>query len=709
MYRVLRVVLILLVCILAARAQNWYWSNPMPHGNDIIALRYCSPQGIALEACDSGQIYTSSDSIFWTPQASETTNSLQAVAFMGGRIILTGESGTVVYSDDGYDYVYTNLQTANWLVGVAASTNLAVAVGDNAAIFTSTNGAAWTLRGTPPGIGQNWLLAAAYGNGKFVISGEKGYLAYGTNGSNWTHVTVAGVTANVNDVEWISNTGATNGFPSNCFVAVCENGAAYYSTNSGTNWKAFTGTGTNILYSSSGTASSRLVVGNNAVLYDPASTNTLWRDQTSSLVTSNPALDWVYYTALAETNYYYAGGQSGMLIAGLPDVDGEYDWFPEDISPRDFLWRVIDVSNSLYVAVGDNARIMTSLDGVEWAIEEVTNGLSVSLTNTTFFGVGGTTNVLLAVGTGGGMAFSLNTEYPVVTTNGDGSLSTNEISDLGIVWQDLPTLETNNDLQGVFAWDTNFYVIGGGGIIYCSDTPTNPASWKLRVTGTTNYLSGIDLFSNTLVCVGDKGTILTSPDGVTWTKRVSGTTNWIFRAHNCDGTMVAVGENGTILTSTNAVNWTLRDSGTTNWLNDVEMITNEYFVAGDFGTLLTSTNATTWTGAPIITDQSLYGISSMNGQLVVVGVEGIILRSQILPDLRPLTFIDYSIVSGECYFYVGTTDGNTDVSFTLDSSPDLINWTKGPKVNITDDSGTVLFSTSAPTNSALFYRATLVP
>jgi hypothetical protein len=309
------------------------------------------------------------------------------------------------------------------------------------------------------------------------------------------------------------------------------------------------------------------------------------------------------------------------------------------------------------------------------------------------------------------MAFSPNNQYTVITTNDDGSLSTNTISDLGIVWENLPAIETNDDLQNAFVWDTNFYVIGGGGVIYSSSAPTNSASWKLRACGTTNYLSGIALFSNTLVCVGNTGTILTSLDSVTWTKRASGTTNWLFRVHNCDGTLVAVGENGTILTSSNAINWTSRASGTTNWLNDVEVITNEYFVVGDLGTLLTSTNGATWASAPIITDQSLYGAASMNGQLVVTGVEGTILRSQIVPDLSPLTFIDFSVTGGQCYFEVGTTDGNTDVTFTLDSSPDLLHWTTGPQINITDDSGTVLVNTDLPTNSMVgqYYRATLIP
>jgi len=51
------------------------------------------------------------------------------------------------------------------------------------------------------------------------------------------------------------------------------------------------------------------------------------------------------------------------------------------------------------------------------------------------------------------------------------------------------------------------------------------------------------------VAVGDGGTILTSPDGVSWTERDSGTSNWLWGVTYGNGTFVAVGDYGTILTS----------------------------------------------------------------------------------------------------------------------------------------------------------------
>ncbi len=283
-------------------------------------------------------------------------------------------------------------------------------------------------------------------------------------------------------------------------------------------------------------------------------------------------------------------------------VSGQYDWTPLDTSRVDWLWNVFAVSDILYVAVGDNARIMSSLDGVGWAVETLSNGLSINLTNTVLFGVGGTTNVLLAVGSGGAMAYSLNNLVADITTNSDGSLSTNYISDLGIDWYNSPAVESNNDLQCVAVYGTNFYVAGGGGSIYYSSNPTNATGWTKAVTPTTNYLSGMDVFSNMLVCVGNAGTILTSLDGVTWTKQTSHTTNWIFRVRNCCGTLVAVGEKGTILTSVDGTNWLASTSGTTNWLHDIDMVTNNFYAVGDYATVLTSTDAVNWSPVPIITD-----------------------------------------------------------------------------------------------------------
>ena len=126
---------------------TWRWSNPRPHGNNIIDMAYLD--GLAIQVCDRGQLYASTDLSTWIPLDSHTTNSLRAVTFFGSRVVATGENGTVVFADSLDNFQFVNLGTSNWLEGVAASTNLLVAVGDNATIYTSTNGLGWVLRPQP--------------------------------------------------------------------------------------------------------------------------------------------------------------------------------------------------------------------------------------------------------------------------------------------------------------------------------------------------------------------------------------------------------------------------------------------------------------------------------------------------------------------------------------------------------------------------------
>ena len=100
--------------------------------------------------------------------------------------------------------------------------------------------------------------------------------------------------------------------------------------------------------------------------------------------------------------------------------------------------------------------------------------------------------------------------------------------------------------------------------------------------------------------------------------------------------------------------------------------------------------------------------ASQNSQLVAVGLQGTILRSQVIPDLSPIKFVNYTQVATQNVFVVA---GHADQQFTLDSSSDLTNWVTGPTLDLIYGSGTLLFITPAPTNEppAQFFRTTVVP
>ncbi|HUD47041.1 MAG TPA: hypothetical protein VMR33_09430 [Candidatus Baltobacteraceae bacterium] len=686
---------------------TWNWSNPQPHGNDIVDMAWNGTLGV--QVCELGRVYTSPDLVDWFPQNSNLTNDLEAVTFFGSRIIIAGASGAVAYSDDGVNFTAGSLHTTNWIVSLAASSNLVVAVGDNGALYTSTDGATWNLQAPPPYLFPYWLLSVAYGNGLFVTTGEQGYIATSKNGTNWTACSIEESYGELEDVAWVDTSGSHTNFPYKGFWTVSDAGDAFYSTTSGASWTQFSfgskDPSTNVLYTIAADDVTGLLAGNSeARLGSMVSNQLVWPVQIGPALTNVPS--WTYYASVLQSDgNYELAGSDGMLVQSYL-TNGNYCWNTPYYSPRDWLFQVTQ-ANGLYVAVGDNVRIMTSSDGADWTVEEVPLTNSVSLAETVFNCVGGTTNFLVAAGTRGSLAVSPNIPVQVVETNENGSLFTNTASSLGVIWYSLPApAGTTNDLAGICVFTNNFFLVGGNGALLSSPDGTN---WSNIRSGTSNYLSGIAAFTNgLLVLTGDEGTILTSPDGTNWTSHDSGTKNWLYRLRCVDGHLLAVGEHGTMLTSTDGTNWTSTHSGVTDWLNDAIMISNTCYVVGDQGVVLASTNFVNWTNIGTITTKSLEGAATQNGQLVVVGIEGSILRSQVLPVLTPVNFISFGQSGGYNVFSVA---GVVDQQFTLDSSTNLVDWVTGPLQDLIYGDGTLIFyeSLPAPPPPGQTYRCTLVP
>src|SRR5581483_8316994 len=90
----LMAVLLLALCFDAPAASpplRWRWSNPEPHGANIFNMAY--GLGVTVEVGERGQIYTSDDLDLWAYRDSGTTNSLLGVAFLGNRMVVTGQNG----------------------------------------------------------------------------------------------------------------------------------------------------------------------------------------------------------------------------------------------------------------------------------------------------------------------------------------------------------------------------------------------------------------------------------------------------------------------------------------------------------------------------------------------------------------------------------------------------------------------------------------
>jgi hypothetical protein len=668
---------------------QWRWSNPRPHGGNVVdmGLRVTPTDTLAVQVAERGQIYTSVDLKLWVPRASGTTNDLRAVAFLGNRILVTGENGQVLYAEQPDHFQFGTLinPTTDWFEAVATSTNLAVAVGDNGAIYTSTNGVHWKRQSFSAG--GAWLRGVAHGLDTWVAVGTGGKIVRSSNGTNWTTPS-SGVSADLNRVV----------FDNGRFTVVGAGGLCRFSINAGQTWANDITGATNELSHAAGGLGARLVVGDAEVRLQE--TGKPWSNELTNPAGPTP---WTYYAAVGRPNYFLITGHSGLTTEGYQTNGSPFEWFASDDSIRNLLW---DVTNpgGLYVAVGDRATVMTSGNGGNWKLELVPD----AVTNSIFLGVGGSADMLVTVGEKGSLIISPNT---VTITN---IFGTNVVSSaLGVLWYAITNLNTTNDLQGVAVKDNLFVVTGGKGTILTSPDATN---WTAQVSPTNRFLSSVTAWPEGFVATGDDGVILTSVDGTNWTSVRPSTTNWLWRVRYLGGRLIAVGEKGVIMTSTTGTEWA-KTNLTAGLLTDVAYVGSNYFVVGITGAVYTSSNAVHWMGIGTLTRKDLWAAATDDRQLVTVGGEGAILRSQIVENTTPVTIISYdrlsvtnglSVLPANLFLF----GGQPDQSFTLDygSGVDTNVWVTGPELDFFDGSGTLFYletftTTNLPPRE--FYRATL--
>jgi trimeric autotransporter adhesin len=275
----------------------WRWSNPQPHGANIVDQ--AANAALTVQVGERGQIYLSDDWNTWIPRDSYTGAALRGVTFFGGRLVITGETGTVIFADDPWNFHGLTLGTSDWLESVAASTNVLVAVGDNAAIYTSTNAVNWQ-RITPSF--NNWLRSVACSGSNFVAVGEGGLIASSQDGNSW-QVRDSGMRmTNLNRVAWLGDH----------YLVVGDGGNAFSSPN-GNQWSSVTLAATNHLYAAAGVTNSHVAAGNlEARLSED---NGSWLNQLATTLAA-PAPVWTYYSALWNSGYYLLAGRSGMMVEG---------------------------------------------------------------------------------------------------------------------------------------------------------------------------------------------------------------------------------------------------------------------------------------------------------------------------------------------------------------------------------------------------------
>ena len=654
----------------------WRWSNPTPHGANIYGLA-SNGGSTVLQVGEYGQAYVTDNLVDWRPLTTGVTNMLRAAVWLNNRLIITGSEGLVLWTDNLNFFQKVDLQTDDWLEGVASSGTRLVAVGDNGAIYTSTDGASWQALAPA----AEWMHSIAFGNGTWVAVGDTGYVITSADGLTWTDGPRLS-SNNLNRVRWSGN----------YFWILGDAGTAYRSAF-GTSWTPINVGTTNDLFSAASDGNQAVIVGRSTVLSSPAPFD-VWTSQTGESP-APPA--WTYYTALYDGAEFLVGGRSGMFVEGFKPASGSnYVWFSDTESPRNWMWGLQRI-DGLYVACGERGGIFTSVDGIAFDQENVPASAYPEILE----GVGGTTNLLVTVGTAGTVLWSPGGHTNVVSTNSFGDIITNDVSLLGLVWKE-SVRPTTNELQGVGVFKSNFIISGGMGSIF---TSVDAQVWTPLISGTDVMLSSISASPSRAVIVGDFGTVLTSDDGLVWSKRSSGATNWVYQVRYLNDQFVAVGETGLILTSPDGLSWTRRKSNVDAWLNGLNYLEGNYYIAGSQGVILKSADAINWTMLPTATGKSLYDVAGENGRLLMVGIEGAALRTRLTPWVTPVNFLGLTLSTNTQAFLVR---GEPDQRFMIQRSPDFNSWMDNAPAEVLDPSGVSVFYDVISGGLQWFFRTQLL-
>jgi hypothetical protein len=168
----------------AAPRQPWLVSQPT--GRSLNGIAFGGGKFVAVG--QSGIVLTSTDGANWIQRVPGTNNlDLYAVTYGTNGFVAVGgtrvsSSQPVIWtSPDGIAWTFIdttplNLQNGNWLQGVTFGGGLYVAVGGNYTtntVSTSSNGVDWTLRETHLSNTGNYpLRSIAWGNGLYVAGGK---------------------------------------------------------------------------------------------------------------------------------------------------------------------------------------------------------------------------------------------------------------------------------------------------------------------------------------------------------------------------------------------------------------------------------------------------------------------------------------------------------------------------------------------------------
>lgn len=547
----------------------------------------------------------------WTQQANGATDAaMYGAAASPTTIVAVGNNGAVATSSDGGNtWVKQNSGTTQTLNAVAWSPALGlfVVAASSGFVFTSPNGADWSPSTTPASSTNSILYSIAWSPtlNIFVAVGADGFIISSADGVSWGTVARFG-SAVLRGITWDGSA---------FFIINTSSDSDIITSTDGVNWQYRYSDG---WFNGLGTSGTRYVAVRNSGQLLTSTNNTDWFLSTN---TNTSKLNDVTYAA----GLFVAVGQSNSLVSANNGVS----WVTRTLGGDH---TAVTYGAGLFVAVNTSGGISTTPEGLVWTAR--TSGTSSPLYDITY---ASTLGLFVAVGSGviltspDGITWTTtvnlrttNTEFLSVNWNGFtltalSSQFTVYSSGDGLVWK----VETTSRTMRGLAWSPTLSRLIWNGSNYTTYYGNNAQGLLLNSrpvnTGTDVYRTAWSSSLNLFVSVGDLSKIYYSADGITWTT-VTVAGSFSFQDVVWSGSLfVAVGASGNIYTSADGVTWTQRTSGTTNifyavtWSSSLGL----FIAVGDVSTVRTSPDGITWTTRTLPASNTLRTVAWGSGLFVI--------------------------------------------------------------------------------------------
>lgn len=161
------------------------------------------------------------------------------------------------------------------------------------------------------------------------------------------------------------------------------------------------------------------------------------------------------------------------------------------------------------------------------------------------------------------------------------------------------------------------------------------------------------------VIVGEKGTVMTSNNGIDYEKRRSNTEKNLNKIIWAMEKFVAVGDEGVILTSSDGIDWSFINSPGNTDLFGLEFNGKQFVAVGSSGNVLISEDGQEWTRIRMATMETLHEVKWVNDRYIAVGDRRLVLTStdgitwsEVMSEISTTTFYDI-VWNGSKYIVVG--------------------------------------------------------